>query len=227
MFVAEAKWLARVLGERPVEELSPLLNVGSSTSYLRETYQPWTERLLFAPLRARGVRLIHLDRREGEGIDLKADIADPADLARIRAAGARSVLCCNILEHVTERQRVAEHCIRIAGPGGYVFVTVPYSYPRHRDPIDTLYRPAPEELQSLFAGTECIAAEIVDTGESYLGQVKKRPWIIFRQILRAPFPYPHHEEWRHSMKKLYWLFANYRVTCAVFKVPAMASPSSI
>lgn len=219
MFLAEAKWLAGALAGRQAFELSPLLNVGSSTAYLRETYQPWTESYLFAPLRARGVELIHLDRREGGGIDLKADIADPADLPRIRARGARSVLCGNILEHVTDPQRVAAHCIAIAGPGGLIFVTVPYSYPRHRDPIDTLYRPTPEELHALFAGTEMLAGEIIDSGESYLGQVKRRPWIIFRQILRAPFPFIAYEEWRHSMKKLYWLFNNYRVTCVVLKVP--------
>jgi len=227
LFVAEAKWLARFLAQRPAEELSPLLNVGSSTAYLRETYQPWTEEFLFAPLRARGVRLIHLDQREGEGIDLKADFADPADLARIRAAGARAVLCCNILEHVTDPKRVAEHCIAVAGPGGYVFVTVPYSYPRHRDPIDTLYRPTPDELRALFGDVETLAAEIVDSGESYATQVKKRPWIIFRQILRAPFPFIGFEEWRHSMKKLYWLVSNYKVTCAVFRVPERAVPSTI
>lgn len=227
MFVAEAKWLAHVLEKRTAEELSPLLNVGSSTAYLRESYQPWTERLLFAPLRARGIALIHLDLREGEGIDLKADIADPDDLAQIRATGAKSILCSNILEHVLEPRRVADHCISIVGPGGYIFVTVPYSYPRHRDPIDTLYRPTPEELHSLFAGTEMLTSEIVDSGESYLSQVKERPWIIFRQILRAPFPFIAYGDWRHSMKKLYWLFNNYRVTCAVFKVPEHRDPASI
>ena len=36
--------------------------------------------------------------------------------------------------------------------GGLFFVTVPYSYHYHADPIDTMYRPSPEELASLFAG---------------------------------------------------------------------------
>ena len=218
MFLAETKWLAGFLKSLSPEDLSPLLNVGSSTAELRETYQPWTEEHLFAPLKARGIEIIHLDSRDGEGIDLKADITNAADLSRIQAMNVRAVLCCNILEHVRDPKRVADHCTEIAGPGGYIFVSVPYSYPRHRDPIDTLYRPTPTELQTVFPNTHMLAGDIIDAGESYLTQVKKRPWILLRHILRFPFPFIGYEDWRHSMRKPYWLFNNYRVTCAVFKV---------
>ncbi|MCH8858610.1 MAG: hypothetical protein IID54_03420 [Proteobacteria bacterium] len=143
MFKAESIRLSCLLSERTPEELSPLLNVGSSTRAFRETDQPWIEHDLFAPLRARGVQTIHLDLREGDGIDIRADILDPDDLQRIKAYGPKAVLCCNILEHVTAPQTLAQCCIDIAGPGGFIFVTVPYSYPHHRDPIDTLYRPDP------------------------------------------------------------------------------------
>lgn len=218
MFLAETKWLASILKDFPPEELSPLLNVGSSTAELRETHQPWTEQHLFAPLRTRGIEIIHLDAREGNGIDIQADITDARDLERIQAWQPRAVLCCNILEHVTEPKRVADHCIEVAGPGGYVFVTVPYSYPRHRDPIDTLYRPTPAQLQTLFPRTVMLNSEIIDAGESYLTQVKRRPWILLRHILRAPFPFIGYEDWRHSMRKPYWLLNNYKVSCAVFRV---------
>lgn len=218
MFLAETKWLARFLKNLSATELSPLLNVGSSTAELRETHQPWTVDLLFAPLAARGIDIIHLDSREGKGIDIKADIADADDLASVLSKQARAVLCCNILEHVRNPKRVADHCIKIVGKGGYVFVTVPYSYPRHRDPIDTLFRPTPAELQNIFPGTEMLVGEIIDAGESYLTQVKKRPWILLRHIFRAPFPFIGYDDWRHSMRKPYWLFFNYKVTCAVFKV---------
>src|SRR5215475_12634311 len=118
MFKAEASWLERLLREREPKELSPLLNVGSSTSRFREHEQPWTEELLFAPLRARGIRLIHLAAREGEGIDIRADILSEADLPRIKALGPKAVLCRNILEHVTTPEVLARRCIDIVGPGG-------------------------------------------------------------------------------------------------------------
>jgi hypothetical protein len=218
MFRAETRWLAAALNRRSVDELSPLLNVGSSTRDLRETQQPWTEQDLFAPLRARGVEIVHLDMREGEGIDIKADILDDSDFARVKGLGARAVLCCNILEHVVDPGRVAARCCEIVGPGGHVFVTVPRSYPRHRDPIDTLFRPDPGQLQALFPMAEMVEGEIVDVGESYRDQVRRRPLILFRHVFRFPFPFIGFEDWLHSMKKPYWLFHNYRVTCAVFRV---------
>lgn len=227
MFEAEARWLARRLARYPAEELSPLLNVGSSTRALRERDQPWTERELFAPLAERGVTLIHLDSREGEGIDIRADILDPADLARIKGAGPKAILCCNILEHVKDRQALARHCTEIVGPGGLIFVTVPYSYPRHRDPIDTLYRPTPAELAALFADCDMAEGTIIDVGESYRGQVKRRPWILLRHLFILPFPFLDFDKWRHSLAKPYWLFHNYKVTGAVFRVRMPAQgPSS-
>jgi len=218
VFRTETRWLAAALWRRAVDELSPLLNVGSSTRDLRETQQPWTERELFAPLRARGVNILHLDMREGEGIDIKADILDDSDFARVKALGVRAILCCNILEHVVDPARVAARCCEIVGPGGYVFVTVPRSYPRHRDPIDTLFRPDLGQLQALFPGAGMVEGEIVDVGESYRDQVKRRPLILFRHVFRFPFPFIGFEDWLHSMKKPYWLFHNYRVTAAVFRV---------
>ena len=220
MFRAEAAWLAHLLSQHDAAELSPLLNIGSSTRQFREIEQPWTERELFAPLRARGVRVVHLDSRTGDGIDVQADILSDADLPRIRAVGARSILCCNILEHVTDPRRLAQRCMEIVGTGGLVFVTVPYSYPFHRDPIDTMYRPRPEDLTGLFTGARLVHGEIIDSGESFRDQVKRRPWILSRQILRFPLPFLSLTKWKRSMAKLYWLFHNYRVTGAVFQVTA-------
>jgi hypothetical protein len=219
MFENEAAWLETLLGEKTAEDLSPLLNVGSSTSDFREIEQPWTERRLFAPLRARGVRIVHLDAREGNGIDIKADILSDSDLPRILSYGPKSILCCNILEHVEDPRAVARRCSEIVGPGGLIFVTVPFSYPHHRDPIDTMFRPSPEALAQLFKPATMIRGEIIDVGESYRGQIKHRPWILFRHISRFPFPFIGFKGWKRSMRKLYWLFNNYKITGALFQVP--------
>jgi hypothetical protein len=218
MFKAEARWLYRRLSAFPAAEISPLLNLGSSTRQFREVEQPWTSQELFAPLRANGVSVIHLDFRRGDGIDVRADILDEQDLPRVKALGARAILCCNLLEHVREPQRLAARCLEIAGAGGLVFVTVPFSYPHHRDPIDTMFRPSPEELAQLFAPAKMLRGEILDVGESYRDQVKQRPWILLRHVFRAPVPFLGKEKWRRSMGKLYWLKHNYKVTAAVFRV---------
>src|SRR5688500_12440542 len=102
MFAAEARWVGERLSALPAEELSPLLNIGSSTSEFRESVQPWTLRHIFAPLAEREVEVVHLDARDGPGIDIRADLLDDADFHRVGAGRYRALLCCNVLEHVRD-----------------------------------------------------------------------------------------------------------------------------
>jgi len=219
MFEAEACWLEELLRKQAAEDLSPLLNVGSSTRHFREIEQPWTERRLFAPLKARGIRVVHLDSREGDGIDIKADILSDSDLPRIRALHPKSILCCNILEHVRDPAVLARRCVEIVGPGGFIFVTAPFSYPHHRDPIDTMFRPSPEALAALFRPAIMLKGEVIDVGQSYRDQIRRRPWLLLRHVSRFPFPFIGFAGWKRSMQRLYWLFANYRISGAMFQVP--------
>jgi hypothetical protein len=222
VFKAEAQWLYRHISAFSADEISPLLNIGSSTREFREVEQPWTNEELFSPLRTHGVSVIHCDFREGDGIDVRADVLNDNDLPRLKALNAKAILCCNILEHVRDPERLAQRCLDIVGAGGLVFVTAPFSYPHHRDPIDTLYRPVPDELAELFAPARMLEGEILDVGESYRDQVKQRPWILLRHVFRAPVPFLGMEKWRRSMGKLYWLRHNYKVTAAVFRARARA-----
>ena len=217
MFEAEARWLCAALDRLAPERLSPLLNLGSSSATFREQTQPWTEQQLFRPLRARGVEIVHVDMRDASGIDVRADLTDPVDLPRLHALGARALLCCNLLEHVNLPERVARHCLEILPKGGLAFVTVPFSYPYHRDPIDTMFRPSPAELGTLFTGAHMLDGAIIGAGMSYRDDVRRRPWILLRHIARFPAPFVSLEKWKRSMTKLYWLAAEYRITCAVFE----------
>jgi hypothetical protein len=217
MFQAEACWLYRTLDGFAADRLSPLLNLGSSSAAYREEAQPWTEDRLFSPLRARGIDIVHVDMRDLPGVDVRADLTDPADLPRLRARRPRALLCCNLLEHVTCPERLAQHCLDLLETGGLVFVTVPFSYPYHRDPIDTMYRPGPAELRALFAGARLLDAGIIGAGMSYRDEIRERPWLLFRQIARFPVPFLSIPRWKRSMAKLYWLAAEYRITCGVFE----------
>lgn len=212
----EAIWLACGLSRIAPTMLSPLLDIGSSTRHYREVEQPWVEELLFAPLRERGVRVVHCDAKTGEGIDLAADIFDDADMERLEAVGARAVLCCNMMEHVVDPEALARRCLALVPGGGHVAATVPRSYPHHRDPIDTGFRPTPDELIALFGDVEVVAKRIVATG-SYRDHVRARPWILMRHVLRFPFPFVSFERWKRSMKKLYWLANPYLHSCVIVR----------
>jgi len=217
MFEAEARWLRCALDAFPSERLSPLLNLGSSSVEVRAGVQPWIEDQVFSPLRGRNVEVVHVDMRELPGVDVQADLTDPDDVRRLRALRPRSLLCCNLLEHVIEPDRLALHCLDLVAAGGLLFVTVPLSYPYHRDPIDTMYRPNPMELAGLFGGARLLDSRILPTGVSYRDAVRERPWILLRHVWRLPVPFLSFEKWRRSMARLYWLAAEYRITCAVFE----------
>jgi hypothetical protein len=217
MFEAEARWLHRALDAFPPGRLSPLLNLGSSSAEFREIIQPWIEQEVFSPLRERAVEVSHVDMRDMPGVDIRANLTEPGDLLRLRAVQPKALLCCNLLEHVVERDRLAHHCLDLLPAGGLVFVTVPFSYPHHRDPIDTMYRPSPAELAELFAGARLLDGEILGAGVSYRDTVRERPWILLRHVWRFPVPFLSFARWRRSMARLYWLVAEYRVTCAVFE----------
>lgn len=217
MFEAEACWLRRALDQFPPERLSPLLNLGSSSAVVREGVQPWIDGEVFHPLRSRGVKVLHVDMRELPGVDVRADLTDAADVLRLHAFRPKALLCTNLLEHVPEPEELARHCLDLVAPGGLVFVTVPFSYPFHRDPIDTMYRPSPTELAELFAGARLLDGTILGAGMSYRDAVRTRPWILLRHVCRFPVPFLSFERWKRSMARLYWLVAEYRITCAVFE----------
>jgi hypothetical protein len=217
MFEREARWIADKLAAYAADELSPLLNVGSSTRDFRERRQPWINRDLFGPLAARGVRITHVDARAGDGIDMRADLLDDAAFAHLAATRYRALLCCNLLEHVLDPAELARRCVELVVPGGLIIVTVPKSYPRHGDPIDTLYRPTPEAAAGIFPDTTTLAADILDVGKSYRDDVSHRPWILLRHLARLPVPFLGIEKWTASMRKPYWLFHNYEVSALVLR----------
>lgn len=149
MLRAEAAWLARRLERAPTEQLSPLLSVGSGHAELRAT-QPWLEELVYEPLTRRGVRVLHHELEPAPGVDVAGDLTDARFLERLAGLELRSVMCCNVLEHVPDPAGIAGTLGGLVPPGGYLFASVPRRYPYHPGPIDTLLRPSVDELSGLF-----------------------------------------------------------------------------
>lgn len=152
MLLEEAKWLKTIFDDIAPPAGSTLLNIGSSTEYFRCVDQPYIDYFVLKPLRERGVSIAHLDMRPDEGVDIVCDLTDPTNQAAIeRIPPADIVLCSNLLEHVTDRQLVAQRLEQLTTYNGILIVTVPHVYRYHPDPIDTLYRPNNRELERLFS----------------------------------------------------------------------------
>jgi len=111
--------------------------------------------VVYEPLAGRGVQVLHHELSPGPGVDVAGDLTDPGFLARMGELEIRSVMCCNVLEHIPNPAQVASALERAVDPGAYALVSVPRHYPYHPGPIDTLFRPTVDELRNLFPGLAC------------------------------------------------------------------------
>jgi hypothetical protein len=201
-----------------------MLNVGSSTLAFRTQYQPWIDRHVFAPIRQRGGKVVHLDMKPDPGVDLVGDLADASFLGRLQAMSFRSVLCSNLLEHVTNREQIASILTDLVPAGGSIFLSCPYRFPYHPDPIDTMFRPTTEELAGLFPHSRVRQEAIVNCGIL--------SWFIVRSVAATPLrtarrflqiavgpkadpvnctPGPSYTSW------LPWTFTTLQATCVVLE----------
>lgn len=215
MMVSDAKWLGEVLPKFTKEELSPILNIGSSTKKFREVDQPHIHKYVFAPLEEKGIKVIHCDLKDADGVDVSADIFDDEAIKKLASYQPKSIICTHMFEHVLDKEDLSKRLLSLLPKNGLFFVTVPNSYHQHDDPIDTMYRPTPEELAELFQGQEVIEKEILVDG-NYWEKIRKRPvTLFFRHFTRFFIPFVSIKKWKRSMKKLYWLFNNYKVSAII------------
>ena len=201
MLIAESEWVGRALRALP-DDAFPLVNVGCQTKEFREVTQPWIMTNIFDPLAEAGGTVVHVDIRPDVGVDLIADVTSAEGQAAIRARGARTILCANLLEHVPDPVEVLEHLMAGVPVGGYLVVTGPLRFPYHPDPIDTMFRPAAAEMTELI-GPEfsVIEAEdiICERGMHYYTQ---RPWGRTRLVARLLMPFIRYDQW----KTAWWAF---------------------
>ncbi len=194
MFRREAEWIGAHLAALPVEAISPLINIGSSTGDFRERIQPWIDEAIFRPLRERGVAVIHVDLKDAPGVDMVANIFEDEGFERMKAVRPKMALLTNVLEHVLEPGVFTRRCLELLEPGARLLISVPRSYPHHNDPIDTMFRPTPEEVAALAPEARMIHGEILAT-EYHWHEIKRNP----RKLMRDKFK---------------WLFTPYLVTFA-------------
>ncbi len=217
MRTEEARWIAARLAA--LDAVSPLIELGSADARYRRVTQPHIEALIHAPLRARGVRIVHVDAKQADGVDIAGDVFDPGMQTRLAALGARCVLCCNMFEHVPDPAALAAICDAVLMPGGYLIATVPRSYPFHADPIDTYFRPTPDEIVALFPGYASVDGAIIES-DSFLGELRKRPALLggaLRSIAASAVLY---RGWTASKRRVHrfaWALRPYRVSAVVLR----------
>lgn len=226
MLYREAKWIRDQFRNMPDDDIFPLLNVGSSTRELRERDQPWIDEQVFAPLRTRGGKILHQDLKQADGVDLVGDLDDPNFQTELRTLGIRSILCSNVLEHVPNPRRLAKTLREIIQPGAYLVVTVPRAFPYHPDPIDTRFRPSPEDLVALFSDVTTVCSEELPCGTAFgllpgnVGRLARKA-VELTQLRRQAGSRAEHHAGRANPIDWVWPHAirPFVVTCAVMRAP--------
>jgi SAM-dependent methyltransferase len=149
MFFAESQWAIDAL--RPIaERLTSAIDVGAGSTRYRKRAQ---NRSVYDFLRARNICLTTLDSNPASACDVCADITKASTMASF-VATYDLVLCTSVLEHVRDVPAAAATLLRLTTPGGYLLITAPRSYPRHRAPIDTGYRPTNRQLENAVLGSD-------------------------------------------------------------------------
>ena len=157
MFIEETLWIREALGRHLQDGPCDVLDIGSSSYEYRTKVQPHIAANVFAPLEEWGCSITFADIKEEDGIDLVLNLSVRDIDEDVFAKKYDLILCCNILEHVPDRDVFLENLSRFSKAGSLILVTVPYKYPKHNDPIDTMYRPNTRELLDLLSDHVTIA----------------------------------------------------------------------
>ena len=208
MFPKEAVWFYNRITELNPDDVFPLLNLGSSTEYFRTVMQPYIDGELFRPLRNQGREVIHCDIKKETGVDLVGDLSSETFVNKLQELKIRSVICSHLLEHIMNPDVVANAMTRLVPVGGYIFVSCPFRYPHHPDPIDTMLRPTTDELAGYFEGTKVMDATTITDG--FYGKFGHTLSSATREILRLLMPFYKPGRWL-------WHFRETSGTCIVLK----------
>lgn len=197
------------------------LNIGSSTERFRTHSRPHIDQFVFAPLRNAGIRVFHCDLKQDPGVDLVGDVLDPSFQQKLRALEADLLICSNLLEHLADPTAFASACASLVKPGGYALVTVPSCFPYHADPIDTMFRPSPQQLAALFPGWTIVKTEEMECGNFRTDLAATGHFWrgLARNLLRLGAPFYRPKIWVASAHRILWLVRKFRVSMLLVEKP--------
>jgi hypothetical protein len=218
--ILESEWLGERIARIPDADLFPLLNVGSSTESLRTRQQPHIDANIFAPLRARGGEVWHLDIKAAPGVDIVGDLLDPELRQRVSRMHIRSVMISNLLEHVVARAPICDAVMKILPPRGYLIVSGPKDYPFHADPIDTMFRPTIAEVHVHFPGTRIIDCAILDSGNWRQWNAAERGRSLGRTLARLTLPFYRPHKWWELARQAPYIFKHITAFAVVLQKEA-------
>lgn len=211
---AEAKIIGRVIKDLPV---TTYVNLGAGEVVALLASKPWINDELFDPAIERKIEVIHADYKQFEGIDLQIDLTDSKSIAQlIQIPSPKCFFLCNVLEHVPDESRavILQSINTIMAHKDVLVLSVPQQYPYHADPIDTLYRPKPEDLSKLVP-LDWIFLYTLNDG-NYWDELKTMPKAKrFRRLFKPFWPFQSLKKYRENISRLRFLYRDYKISIAI------------
>ena len=151
--------------------------------------------------------------KSNPGVDIVGDVTDPLFLEKLKKMGFKSIICSNMLEHVPTESvdRICESLQQIIPKNGYLFISGPYKFPYHPDPIDTMFRPSVDEFAEYFPDATLIEGAIITSNDH------RKPIELVKNVARIFMPFYKPKEWMFFPRQFPWLFRNYSATCLVLQ----------
>jgi len=126
MFLKEALWIKEVLEKIKLDKNYIVIDIGSRSEEYRCLGQPYIDFYIFKPLRRLGVKIVHIDKKKEDGVDIQVDLEDQnADIILDKIERGDVVICSNLLEHIKDRDIVISRIKKFTKELGVIIITVP------------------------------------------------------------------------------------------------------
>lgn len=219
MLYEESLWFKNSI-QKYAQPGTLVLNIGSSTKEFIEHTQPYIKTNIFDEFAQKGCIVKNVDIKEANGVDFVGDVTDPVFIEQLKQLNASFIICSNLLEHLEERTAFCEALVKIMNSGTQLIVSVPYRFPYHEDPIDTMYRPDLKELQQAFPNLRLVEGQIVNCG-TYFNYATKHKSALNRlfayiklRLASAVASFTNKEK----QKRLAANFETISATCVIYKI---------
>jgi hypothetical protein len=190
-----------------------IINLGSGNVEQLKKTKPWVSKNIFDVFKKQNAKILHIDAEDFPGVDIVQDLSKANSLSFCdKLKGSRLFILANVLEHIPKKAH-AEFLKKIYSKmktKDGLIITVPYDYPYHADPIDTMYRPPPNDLKRLLPLT-WLAGEIVTAG-SYREEFRRMNTLKkIRKLLKPLWILQKPKKWLEN-HRLFYLFKKYQIT---------------
>lgn len=214
MRLEESETIRKILDKyaRPLA-FKTAINLGSGDVDRLIKSKGWVENNVFLPLKSSGVKVINVDARQFPGVDFVRDLSLPDGLDFVdETSGPRLFILANVLEHIPRSacSNLLNKIYSKMSKGDALIVTGPYDYPYHADPIDTMYRPSPEQLAG-FIPLDWKEKHLVVAG-SYREEFSRMSFSKkIRRLLKPLWIFQKPMKWLEN-HRLFYLFKPYKIS---------------